>query len=67
MVRGSDEFGRLALQFNRMADTLAEKIEALEEENERRTLFTGAFAHELRTPLTSIIGYADLLRQRGRG
>ena len=64
MVRGRDEFGSLARQFNRMADTLAEKIEALEEENERRTLFTGAFAHELRTPLTSIIGYADLLRRR---
>lgn len=64
MVRGSDEFGSLAFQFNRMADTLSEKIEALEEENERRTLFTGAFAHELRTPLTSIIGYADLLRRQ---
>ena len=60
-VRGSDEFARLAGQFNRMADTLEEKIDALQEENERRTLFTGAFAHELKTPLTSIIGYAELL------
>ena len=61
-VRGSDEFGKLAAQFNAMADALEGKIADLQEENERRTLFAGAFAHELRTPLTSIIGYADLLR-----
>ena len=65
-VRGDDEFARLADQFNRMADALEEKIAALQEENERRILFTGAFAHELKTPLTSIIGYADLLRTGAR-
>lgn len=63
-VCSNDEFGQLAAQFNRMADTLEEKIDALQEENERRVLFTGAFAHELKTPLTSIIGYADLLRSK---
>ena len=65
-VRGQDEFAQLAAQFNQMADALEEKIAALREENERRTLFVGAFAHELKTPLTSIIGYADLLRVRAR-
>lgn len=60
----SDELGQLTRDFNVMANALEENIEKLEEENEAKEEFMGAFAHELKTPLTAIIGYADLLRSR---
>lgn len=59
---GEDEFGELVYNFNRMADSLAGKIEELKEANRRQEEFVGNFTHELKTPLTSIIGYADLMR-----
>ena len=57
-----DELGQLTCDFNRMANALEENIAILEEENEAKEEFMGAFAHELKTPLTAIIGYADMLR-----
>lgn len=59
-----DELGALTEDFNRMAASLEENIDRLEEEIQAREDFVGAFAHELKTPLTSIIGYADMLRSR---
>ena len=59
---GIDELGQLTCDFNNMANALEENIEKLEEENEAKEEFMGAFAHELKTPLTAIIGYADMLR-----
>ena len=61
-IRGTDEFAKLAIDFNQMADELQEKMEQLEEHVKSQEAFTAAFAHELKTPLTSIIGYAELLR-----
>lgn len=61
-IRGRDEISRLGSDFNRMADSLAGKIQELEDAAKRQEEFIGSFAHELKTPLTSIIGYADLLR-----
>ena len=61
-IRTSDEIGRVAQDFNAMADTLEQNITELEESVERQRRFTGSFAHEVKTPMTSIIGYADLLR-----
>lgn len=58
----SDELGQLTRDFNDMANALEENIGKLEEENEAKEEFMGAFAHELKTPLTAIIGYADMLR-----
>ncbi|MDE6220251.1 MAG: HAMP domain-containing histidine kinase [Lachnospiraceae bacterium] len=58
----NDELGQLTRDFNHMANALEENIEKLEEENEAKEEFMGAFAHELKTPLTAIIGYADMLR-----
>lgn len=63
-VSGDDELGRLAVVFNRMADTLEEQILSLEDAAQRQKDFTASFAHELKTPLTSVIGYADTLRSR---
>lgn len=61
-IRTSDEIGRVAQDFNAMADTLEQNITELEESVERQKRFTGSFAHEVKTPMTSIIGYADLIR-----
>lgn len=51
-VTSEDELGDLAVQFNRMAETL-ERIEQM-----RRDLIADV-AHELRTPLAGITGYME--------
>lgn len=60
----NDEIGELANVYNNMADTIEDKINALELAVKQREDFTAAFAHELKTPMTSIIGYADTLYQK---
>lgn len=61
-IRSEDEIGRLAGDFNQMADHVQEHMEALRDNLKRQEAFIASFAHELKTPLTSIIGYADMLR-----
>lgn len=63
-VRGRDEIGALAEDFNHMADVLQGHMHQLEEQTRQREDFVASFAHELKTPLTSIIGYADMLRSQ---
>ena len=63
-VQTDDELGDLSQEFNRMADSLEEKVYALEDAAQKQKDFTASFAHELKTPLTSVIGYADTLRSR---
>ncbi len=61
-IRSDDEIGRLADDFNWMADVMNRQMEQLQDEVRRQEAFTSAFAHELKTPLTSIIGYAETMR-----
>ena len=61
-IKSNDEMGRLADDFNKMADSLTGKLNELEESMRRQERFMGSFAHELKTPMTSMIGYADLIR-----
>ena len=61
-LNSKDEFKTLATQFNLMANTIEDKIKALELSNEAKETFIHNFTHELKTPLTSIIGYANLMR-----
>lgn len=60
-IKGKDEIGVLADQFNKMAEQVENKINELKEEGERKQRFIDNLTHELRTPLTSIIGYSELL------
>lgn len=66
-ITGSDEISRLGESFNRMADSVEEKMKELQDYAKSRDDFARNFSHELKTPLTSIIGYADLLRSRKGG
>lgn len=63
-IKGNDEIGMLAQNFNQMAMQLNENIEELKDKTRRQELFTNNFAHELKTPLTSMIGYADIIRSK---
>ena len=61
-VHTEDEIGLLAQEFNRMAEAVQEKIRALAESEQQKTMFMADFSHELKTPLTAITGYAQTLR-----
>jgi two-component system sensor histidine kinase MtrB len=61
-VERHDEFGAWATSFNKMADALEQKIEALSEAQARERRFTADVAHELRTPITALMNEATLLR-----
>ncbi len=58
---GKDEIGQLAENFNRMAQTVEEKMEEMSTMVRQKEDFVANFAHEMKTPLTSVIGYADML------
>jgi two-component system, OmpR family, sensor histidine kinase MtrB len=58
-----DEFGAWAASFNKMADALEQKIDALSEAQARERRFTADVAHELRTPITALMNEAALVRQ----
>jgi signal transduction histidine kinase len=65
----TDEMGELARSFNRMADSVEESFQRLEEAREKaeeasrqKSAFLATMSHELRTPLNGILGFAELLR-----
>lgn len=60
-VKGNDEIGTLAANFNEMTNAIVDHMHQKELEALQKESFTTSFAHELKTPLTSIIGYADML------
>jgi two-component system, OmpR family, sensor histidine kinase MtrB len=60
-VRGADELAALATSFNEMAESLEEKITALQELSQVQRQFVSDVSHELRTPLTTIKMAADVL------
>ena len=60
-IKRLDEIGSLSQDFDRMAESMEENVELLEEAAREKDRFMGAFTHELKTPMTSIIGYSELL------
>jgi signal transduction histidine kinase len=78
-IVSGDEVGEVALEFNRMADSLAANRRELEERVERRTeqllraarladlgTFAAGIAHEVNTPLASIASCAEALERRAK-
>ncbi|WP_150271288.1 sensor histidine kinase [Paenibacillus tepidiphilus] len=60
-LHSKDEFGELALNFNRMASVVEQRITDLSDMAEEKQRMVDNLAHELRTPLTSMQGFAELL------
>lgn len=70
--RRRDEIGELALNFNDMIDRIGSQISTIEgdrdrlqELNDQEKRFFDNVTHELKTPLTSILGYAEIIREKG--
>jgi two-component system OmpR family sensor kinase len=59
---GDDEIGRVARAFNRMADELAVRDEALQTSDRLRRQMLADVSHELKTPLTAMRGFIETLR-----
>ena len=72
-----DEFGELALFFNRMLDKVGEQQEQIQHSleelshtrdeavraNNSKSVFLANMSHEIRTPMNAILGYAQLLQR----
>lgn len=70
--RRKDEIGRLAVNFNDMIDRISSQISTIERDrdrlrelNDQEKRFFDNVTHELKTPLTSILGYAEMIREKG--
>ena len=60
-VKGEDQAARLGISFNRMADSLQEKIVQLERLLTLQQRFVSDVSHELRTPLSTVRLGTELL------
>lgn len=60
-VKGEDQAARLGISFNRMADSLQEKIVQLERLFTLQQRFVSDVSHELRTPLSTVRLGTELL------
>jgi len=66
-VRGKDEIGQLAHQFNRMAGQLETSFTALAAERDSLRRFVADASHELRTPITALKNFNMLLQGPAAG
>lgn len=61
VVSRRDELGALAISFNKMADSLEQQVDSLEELSRLQQRFVSDVSHELRTPMTTMRMAAELL------
>lgn len=66
-VRGTDVAAVLATSFNHMADSLQDKITAMDKLSKMQQRFVSDVSHELRTPLTTMKLAADYLMDNQEG
>jgi signal transduction histidine kinase len=59
-----DEIGRLAHDFNIMADQIKNNLERIEQADAVKRQFIDLASHELRTPVTYILGVSQLAQRR---
>ena len=59
--QGGDEVSAVARSFNRMADELASRAQALDASDRARRQLLADVSHELMTPLTAMRGYVETL------
>jgi two-component system sensor histidine kinase BaeS len=61
-MAGDDEFGRVAISMNQMAERIADQVEALQADGRRRQQLLADVAHELRSPVAALKAMAEALR-----
>jgi len=61
-IKGPDEIGQLAQQFDRMASRLQENFQALEREQSTLKRFIADASHELRSPLSALSNSIEILQ-----
>ncbi len=64
LKESSDEIGRLARTFIRMAERIAAQVQEIKTQDELRREMVANVSHDLRTPLTSIQGYLETLLRK---
>ena len=61
-IRSRDEIGELAINFNKMADSVETHIQKLSDLTANRQQFINNLEHEMRTPITAILGYGESIK-----
>jgi signal transduction histidine kinase len=66
-VTSRDEIGALTVDFNEMAQRIAEQVELLRSTDEDRRAFVANISHDLRTPTAAVQGYLETLLVKASG